>query len=495
MKMKSRRPGERMPSPKLNQRVNQLTEAEFNDLEKMQGARGKAPAFWQLIVWHRGRHPYDPDAEKAAFPDHNLYGLRKVAWKYLEAAIAAMREGLPPELKAYQRLSAKLSAHDLHVAFSLLRSAKAIAGQRGYYGRLKLLLALEGRILRRLFESDTLRMERKRLQVEMEAAEKTWEFANWLEGIPVDAAFTHDPLQLLGQADARQRTLLQDWEKGKDMWNPQSFPLQLQYLHWLRMEHFAVLAGQLGKAQYWAEVTRKAHLQQGGLDTPNHALLLGRLAQYALEMRTKEALEEILKDYERVQGTSTVLHARHYLRWHMVLQLHHALDTGGAEDWKKAEQLLSLHPEIMDQPINDSPQWMLLVTLATWHLSNGANEKAQILMDRLYHLKEPKAPLLFHAQYRVAHLQLLFAEADNLSFKLFARNYERFFKKHLPGLDPALKVLTFLRKHHRNKNPIHIAASLANLLAQLQELRTDPSTTYPFWWGGFFRWANQFLGE
>jgi hypothetical protein len=63
------------------------------------------------------------------------------------------------------------------------------------------------------------------------------------------------------------------------------------------------------------------------------------------------------------------------------------------------------------------------VTLATWHLSNGANEKAQILMDRLYHLKEPKAPLLFHAQYRVAHLQLLFAEADNLSFKLFARNY------------------------------------------------------------------------
>src|SRR5688572_13281422 len=76
---RKRKQYERDPANDLNDLINELTDGEFADWMGLWNSNGKAVAFRNLQVWHRGRKPCDYSEERRTFPAYNLNELRKKA--------------------------------------------------------------------------------------------------------------------------------------------------------------------------------------------------------------------------------------------------------------------------------------------------------------------------------------------------------------------------------------------------------------------------------
>ena len=128
---RKRNHGERMPSTKLNDAINRLTDGEFADWEALNGDSGREFGYVKLCKWHRGRSPYDPDEEKATFKSYDLNSLRKKAVQEIQNGMVELRSKLPRELEAIGIRVATDSPLELKAVMAQIGDSKGHAIRRG----------------------------------------------------------------------------------------------------------------------------------------------------------------------------------------------------------------------------------------------------------------------------------------------------------------------------------------------------------------------------
>jgi hypothetical protein len=487
MSERTRRPGERMPSRKLNEMINQLTDHEFADLGDLRDAEEKDAAFWRLTIWHRGRNPYDPDEEKAAFDAYNLYGLRKSAIKNITEGMQRIRFGLPRELESFAQDKASHSLEVLDQTLRLIASAKEFATCRTYFGRTAALLKLERRLVKRLLESDPLKANLRRILLEERRNKASIAFKEEIEHYqtylqPLKSQYASKGFVNTEPIQAYYRTAFAKMEID-------SYPAKLR-MEKLRIdETFAYLGEQYTQACEFAERIYALHLEYSGLSPMEHAKLLWRLISYYDVLKDEEKSLRVLSYFEEVEPEKPE-NQRIYLWKYLFLMLGFALDTENPELADEAVVIFERNATAILEGSGQKEYLLLLISLLTYYLGQHDIKRANAMFGRIYQIKEKITRLLYGVQYRIAHLQLLFENNEESSLRLFARNYERFFISNLPFCAPALEILLFLRKQIKIENQGIFDEKRKVLTEKLQTWQNGKETHNSLWYGPFLNWLS-----
>lgn len=479
-----------MPSTQLNMVVNSLTEEEFHDLEGLRRQSGKVAAYWQLIQWHRGRFPYDPDEEKEVFRHLNLYALRKAARHCLAQGLDTLRSGLPPDLAVYKRLRTHVSEAELQALLPAIQVAKEHATRRGYARRMEALLHLERRVVKRLLTGEDRTTALRDVGRQLGQVHASLHLESQVQ---VYRATYFDPVrrqyQQTGQLDHGQVAayLASDFARM----DVRQYPLRLQHAKWLMDEWFLLRTGRVREALELAEAMNAAHHQQGGLAAAEHSKLLWRLAIYYSELGERGKAMALLEEFRQVLPESPA-RIHHYLRKFLIVLLTLAFDLGDEALAEEAEKIVERNARAIYAGAEDQEQLLLLICLSTLHWSRHDMAGATAQWEKIYRIKDRKPRLLYRQQYMVAHLLILHAGDERESLRAFARNYARFLRLHLPATAPALEVVAFLRKTPPGTEPALLGRRLEALVDSLRRWQADPRTGQSFWYAPFFRWAATF---
>ncbi len=495
---RKRNHGERMPSTKLNDAINRLTDGEFADWESLNGDSGREFGYVKLCKWHRGRSPYDPDEEKATFKSYDLNSLRKKALQEIQNGMVELRSKLPRELEAIGIRVATDSPSELKAVMAQISDSKSHAIRRGYFERLQKLLAFEKRVILLLHVGATLRAELRRVKKEIAqskanisiSAEIEYYQANYFDVVreKFNASGTID-VQLVAAYKASEFAKI----------DVSSFPGRLCCAKLMLDEFFLRLIGDVSAASAKAHRIFERHQAESVLNPKDYSLLLSRLVRYNSDLGDTEKAVSVVNAFENI-ATGNAEYEHIYLMRHLFSLFFLALETKDESLGERAVAIFEAHERFVLSAQED-PDWLLImIFLMTFFLGNHEISKAKHVFDAVYRIKDQKPALQYRIQYMISHLMILFEIGVQKDIQLFAKNYTAFLKTHLPFSAPALEVLAFLRGNVKipslakrpSKEELKLIARfnsrIDSLLERLHEFQANEATRRSLWYGPFSQW-------
>ncbi len=441
---RKRKQGERTPSRRLNDTVNQLSDGEFEDVVAILGSGKRRRVFLELIVWHRGKQPYDPDVEIEAYKEFDINSLRDVALRHLGKALIDLREGLPAELQIIAESLKTAPKARLLQAMAEIATAKAHAIKRCYLERLVRLIALERDVSPIILTGKQLETDLKRIEVEMDQAN-----ANILLAKEI-AFFRSEYLEKVnahriktGELDSKIISEYLDSDFAK--LSVVGYPPLLLSEKLLLDEVFKGLSGKVNEACRIAEMVCELDLKSPFLSPPSRAKLLVRLYDYYSALGDRSKGENLISLFRAIKPEMPENRDIFLIRF-LVILLDWAIDRDDDVAHKTAKDFFERNEDfVLSSPVGGYRSRILIVMMVIY-LGEHEGEKAKHLFDHLYRDKEQKPPLLYRISFLICHLMILYDLKEVDAIKQHAKNYREFMLEKGEIAMPAIDLLLFLRK-------------------------------------------------
>mgnify|MGYP003683942607 CR=1 FL=1 len=475
-----RKHGQRMPSLALNASVNALTNEEFLDLFDLLNESPRASAFKDLIRWHRGKHPYDPDEEKVAFAIYDLNSLRRVAFRKVQNGIEQLRNGIPNWIDNGITYENDLSA---------IQKERLHAESMGYFGRQAKLLEIELALCEKALVGINLENEKARINIERLKLEDCIALYAEIEKNRETLDALRSSIKQSGSCNALLVSKHLDSNAfRKDI---SEFPFLLQCAKLLVDEGFLYLAGKYKEACLVAESISKLNEIHNRQNPIQHAKLLRRLTSYYAELGETEKSRNVIALYKRIDPEKSE-YRDIYLKKYLISCIIFDYDTGTNLLENEIIEVCERNKTYLFAHSNEADHMLLLICLVNFYLGIQDIPNAKIVFDCIYQNKGGEKPrLLYQNQYMVAHLILLFEQKDEMRMRQYARNYERFFKKNLPFSTVSYEVSVFLRKQIKIKDAIRFERKKAEMHLRILEFQKVENLRYSFWFQPFLKWFQE----
>lgn len=485
---RKRNHGERMPSTKLNDAINQLAEGEFADWDTLSRGAGKEFAYLKLCRWHRGRCPYDPDEEKIAFKDYDVNSLRKNALIGISEGMHKLHSELPDELASLSKAIFAQTTQELQVVMQLVTKLKAHSTKRGYYERLRKIIIFEKRVVMLLFEGKELRAHLRRIKLETAqskanvklAAEVVHYRTEFLEAIR-NEFFTTGHIDREKVAAYKESAFAQT--------DVRRFPFKLVSAKLLIDEFFAFLDGDRLQASRLAERVLELNREENGLSPMEHAALIKRTINYYVGLGAIDRAKALIHQFEAL-GPEEESNRKVYLKKYLLVIFQVAYDSNDLEYAEEAKKCFLRHQREILAEEDSSEKLTILLFLTFYSLGNRDLTAAKGYFGKIYKIKDQKPHIQYRVQYMVAHLALLFEERDDQAIKSFAKNYERYFLANLPYAEPAMKVLTVVRLHVLRIHPKRINQDFELLISALESYQSSFAHSRSLWYAPLLKWLS-----
>jgi hypothetical protein len=441
----SRKPskGKRSPATRLTDTVNQLSDGEFEDVVAILSVSRKKRKWLELIVWHRGKQPYETAAEKAAFEGYNLRSMRELAIKNLDAVIAELRSGLPPEIAGVADDLDDRSQEEIMSVLGEIRVAKAHAIKRCYLDRLVKLLGLESAILSRAYAG-----EKRSIALDVCEAELKQAKAN-LVLAPQIAYYRVEYLDKV--ITTRRKSGALDHERIKDYLESDFAKLDVSAYPPLLLsekitvdEGFHFLRGDGEAACRMAESVWELDQRSPFLSPNKRAMLMVRLNDYYIAFESRAKGENLVTQFASFDPESPQNRAIYLVRFLVVL-LEWATAENGYVSHETALHFFERNQEfVLESPTGGNRSRILIAVMAIY-LGRRDATRAKAIFDHLYREKDQKPPLLYRLSGLICHLMILFDSHEVADLKHHAKNHREVMLEKGDFAIPALNFLRFLQ--------------------------------------------------
>ncbi|MFN8396330.1 MAG: hypothetical protein U0176_17025 [Bacteroidia bacterium] len=472
MSTRKRNPGERKPTPTLSEQVNALGDGEFADVIEMVTREGYVPAYAELYLWHRGRLPYNPDAEQADMGRYHLPSLRKDALRRLRQCLAELRSGMHQLFMAWERsLDSEPMVHPKEM-MEAIQAAKAHAAKRGYLERILRLLAFEECVARAYLKGFALDRCLSRIAAEVEQAN-----ANLLLA-PQLSYYRREYLEAVRQGFYATGLIDRDRVAaylGSDFYqlDVSGYPARLTVDKLLIDEFFLFLSDHITEACDIANKIHRLHRSGGLLSPRDHASLLRRLANYYDQLSDRDGIRRVISHFEEIQPEKAE-HFQIYMSKYLNTLCFLSFDIDDESIATKAHVLYEKHQLQLHALPEGNEKLSMMLFILYYKIAGGKVAEARELFDHLYRFADQRPPLIYRVQFMVAHLILLFEEGAGDEMRTFSKNYKRIMEKSMPSTLPALRLLGFLSKHVNRNYPIAMLEQYESLCDSVREFEKTP---------------------
>ncbi len=441
----SRKPpkGKRSPATRLTDTVNQLSDGEFEDVVAILSVSRKKRKWLELIVWHRGKQPYETVAEKAAFEGYDLRSMRELAMKRLDAVVAELRSGLPPEIAGIADKLDSLPHATLLKALSDIHAAKAHATKRCYLDRLLKLLGLESAILSLALAGEERAAALNACEAEIKQARANLVLA------PQIAYYRAEYLDKVIATRTKSGALDHDRITGyldSDFANldVSAYPPLLMSEKTTIDEGFKSLSGDLPTACAMAETVWQLDQRSPFLSPVRRAMLMVRMNDYYIALGNRVKGEQLITQFTKFDPEAPQNRAIYLIRFLVVL-LDWAREGNNFVSFDNALEIFERNAAfVIDSPVSGNRSRILIAMMAIY-LGRHAATKAKALFDDLYREKEQNPPLAYRIIGMICHLMILFDLKEVTDLKRTAKNYREFMVKKGEIALPAISFLGFLQ--------------------------------------------------
>ncbi len=493
---RKRKQGERPPSPRLNDTVNQLSDGVFEDIAAILGAGKRKRVFLELILWHRGKQPYNPDAEKEAFKPYGLNSIRDVALRELGKVLDNLRLELP---KTLTLIAADLASTPRTVLFEALEQigiAKAHAIKRCYLERLLKLVALEAEILTLVKVDEGRALELKRIDAEMKQAKANLQLAKdiayhrveYLEKVNATRSKTgkldHQIISAYLNSDFAQLDV-------KD------FPLLLFSEKSLLDEVFNGLSGKVEEAYRIAALVCELDQKSFFLSPLSRAKLLVRLNDYCIALGDRLNGERLIGRFAALDPEKPENRDIYLIRFLVVL-LDWATESEEYASFGTVLEMFERNQEYVIASQIGGNRSRILISMMAIYLGRHDGGKAKELFDHLYRDKEQKPPLYYRICFLICHLMILYDLKEVVDLRLNAKNYREFMLEKGEISVPAIDFLAFLRKNAKRfaapklktKEAIAYNAEVDAMISLLQLYQRQDTVANRLFYGPCIHWLR-----
>jgi hypothetical protein len=493
---RKRKQGERTPSTRLNDTVNQLSDGEFEDVVAILRGGKKKRKYLELIVWHRGRQPYDADEEKDAFNGYDLNSLRVVACRQLDQVVLELRSGLPTELSLNADAMTTSSREKLQELLAEIGVAKAHAIKRCYLERLVKLIGMEAELLPLICEGTRLEIEMQRVSKELNQAHANVTFAKEL--VHHRAAYPLAVIAEINKTGHINQELINAYKATPfAAIDVSGYPLPLMSGKLFIDEIFASLEGDATGASEIAESVYELDLRSKFLSPLEHAKLLTRMYDYYSALGDKVKGQSIIGYFEAI-GPEAAPNRKIYLIRYLVVLLDWAVDRDDDTATAKAIQVFERNRAAVLDEVIGGYRSRILIAMMLFYLGEHDVSKAKSLFDNLYRNKEQKPPILYRVTFLICHLMILFDLKDVLTMKQQAKNHREFLLEKGQIAEPAIEFLAFLRKNAKifaapritSKKVVQFNTEIDAAIEELQMFNHRDKIVKRLFYAPIIKWLN-----
>ncbi len=441
----SRKPskGKRSPATRLTDTVNQLSDGEFEDVVAILSVSRKKRKWLELIVWHRGKQPYETAAEKSAFEGYNLRSMRELAIKNLDAVIAELRAGLPPEIAGIADKLNDLPQEALLKSLGEIQVAKAHAIKRCYLDRLVKLLGLESAIYSIVLEGEERAAALDACEAELRQARANIELA------PQIAYYRVEYLDKViatakksGAVDQERIKLYLESDFAK--LDVSAYPTLLLSEKITLDEGFHALNGEWEVACQMAESVFELDQLSPFLSPLRRAMLMVRLSEYYIDLGNRDKGERLVTQFAAFNPESPQNRAIYLIRFLVVL-LEWATADDGYVSHETALSFFERNQEFVLESPSGGNRSRILIAMMAIYLGRDDTKRAKAIFDHLYREKDQKPPLLYRLSGLLCHLMILFDSHEVADLKHHAKNHREVMLEKGDFAIPALQFLRFLQ--------------------------------------------------
>ena len=488
--------GTRSPSTRLNDTVNQLSDGEFEDVVGILSVSRKKRKWLALIVWHRGKQPYETAAEKAAFEGYDLNSMRELAIKRLDAVIAALRSGLPPEIAGIADDLNGLPRTELLQALSEIHAAKAHAIKRCYLERLVKLIGLEAAILSLLLGEEERAVALNGCEAELKQARANIVLAPQIAYYRAEYRDKVDATRK--KSGSLDRVLIQGYlESDFAKLDVSAYPPLLMSEKFLLDEVFHALNGDVEVACRLAESVWGLDQLSAFLSPVKRVMLMVRLNDYYIALGNRSKGASLVRQFAAFDPESPQNRAIYLIRYLVVL-LEWATAGDGYVSQQAALDIFERHEEfVLASPIGGNRSRILIAIMAIY-LGRHDTKRAKTLFDNLYREKDQKPPMLYRISGLICHLMILFDSHEVAELKHHAKNHRELMLEKGEFSIPAIQFLGFLqinaRRYATPKPSKKVAnaykAELEAIISSLERHQNEDGRAVRLFYEPILSWLN-----
>lgn len=478
-----RKNGERKPSARLNILVNGYPIGLFREITRSFELFDDLPAFKKIILWNRGKVPYDSDKEKAAFSSYDVNSLRKTAIAFLQNYFALEIESLRNEAQA-------LKGKRIKSLVVRLQNRADFLLQWQYYPESVSVL----KILYQLLLEDE---EFRRDNILLEEISAKIVKVNYYSNISTEEIPKWDNLkdQIRGKfyesgeiiEEITKRYLDSEFFKIK----ASSLPACLASEKLSLDEFFVFITGNRKEALKMSLMNLELFKVHKSLSPVQLSKLLRRIADHSAEVNDRKGIHLALNHFEQLSPLSSEnfqIFSKKYLTTLFLV----CFDSKITRFGDKALRLFEENESVFLSEEDTTEKLVLLLCVAAYYISIQKAFNANKIFDQAYKIKTQKVPLQYRLQYMIFHLIILFEIKDQLRFRSFARNYIRHFKSNQPFAEPVLKLAIFLSKNLKRKIDNDKNLVVSSIIDELAKFSGDSRFRKSLWYSPIIKWLKNF---
>ena len=476
--------------------VQRVSEDEWRQLKAFSEVYGKHSMQFKLMALLRTMKEYDPQAEKLAFADADLYSLRRKARRWIIRTgrrLAFAAKEVEEQLGDVQMLMAWGHYVD---AWEFAAEAKELASAQEEFVVMAGLLQQEKLIARELFEGEELTLELQRIVSEEKAnnhfqqltnamAEST---AHYLEPVKNKLAAT-------GVLDHEAVAAYFDSAVFKS--DMHAMPISIQIEKLTLDEFFYNMTGRFDLAasiacQSVALLKQHPAIQDRSPDTLPK--LFRKLSTFYAELKDIEKLRDVISQFEAESPTSET-RRKHYLPRYIFALFQASIDCDlpdfavkGMEVWEQeSNYLLSLKV--------DSTQLITLLCVSWYHVGQGDFDRAKSFFQMIKRPPMEMPRLLYQSMMVLLHLVLLFEDGDEVGLASIGLQYRRKLKKKgIVANAMTMKTIASLRNPENLYNAETRKKALTRLADDLRRCQSRPDEERFFWFDPLLKWIERKIG-
>lgn len=475
--------------------VHRVNDDQWRQLKAFSDVYGKRSLQFRLMELLRTMKVYDPQAEKEAFAENDLYSLRRSARKWLIRTGRRLAFAVKEVEEQFGDVEMLISWGHMEDAWDFVTEAKELATNQEEFIVLAGLLDQERFIAAQLFEGDGLTHELQRINQEAQnnlhnqslVLAMSQHYTNHLEAVKnklhAEGILDHKAIAAYFASDVHKSTVDQ-------------MPISVQIKKLSMDEFFYNITGQYEAAIAKANATvrlLKAYLHILEKEPDKLSKVLFNLVAFHLELNQLEESMHVIAQFEEESPTSERNRSTFLLRYLYVL-FGVAMDFSIPEMAQKALAIWSEQsPYIYSLPHNRLRSETMLY--ASWYyLAQGDIDHARSLhaMINIAPMEMPR--LLYRSMMALLHLILLFEDKDEIGLESIGRQYRRKLRAQQVAVDsPTMAVIAFLRNKTNLEDQAARQKALKRLADELSRCQSHPDSQRSLWYNPMLAWINHQL--
>ncbi len=476
--------------------VQRVSEDEWRQLKAFSEVYGKHSMQFKLMALLRSMKEYDPQAEKLAFADADLYSLRKKAKRWLIRTGRRLAFDAKEVEEQHGDVEMLIAWGHFVDAWDFVAEAKGLASSQEEFVVMAGLLKQEKLIARELFAGEELTLELQRivrdekannnfLQLATAMAEST---AHYLEPVKNKLAAT-------GVLDHEAVAAYFDSEVFKS--DVQALPISIQIEKLTLDEFFYNMSGRFEVAAEKAmETVRllKAHpaIKERSPDKLPRTLM--NLAAFYAALNRRSNFLDVVGLFE-AESPDNEAQRKQYLSRYIFVLFMAAMDLSMSEMAQKGISLIEEHAEFLRTLPFDSTKSVTILYACWYYLGQGKIEEARSLFRDLGTIGMRMPRLLYQSMFALLHLALLFEEEDEVGLQSIGLQYRRKLRNVLPPTSAPMMVLTVLRSKTILNHAATKKKALTQLASDLRRRQLLPDEERSVFYDPLIKWIEHLIGR